>query len=79
MSELQDSLKTRQGASDPYRIGLAHYHLALALDRKGDEQQAQIQFGLAKEKGYRPTYECLLTPPSDMTSCDWPNPRRDLH
>lgn len=79
MSEFQQSLSAReQGASDPIRIGLAHYHLGLAFDRKGDKLQAQNHFSQAREKGYRPTYECLLTPPSDMTSCDWPNQRQSL-
>jgi len=76
---LQQSLTSRQqAASDPARIGLAHYHLALVLDRKGDKAQAQVHFDQAKQSGYRPTFECLVAPPSDMTGCDWPNPRKSM-
>lgn len=79
ISEFKESLNAREkGASDPLRIGLAHYHLALAFDLKGDKSQAQTHFALAQQKEYRPTYECLLTPPSDMASCDWPNPRKPV-
>jgi tetratricopeptide (TPR) repeat protein len=79
MSEFQQSLAARQqGASDPVRLGLAYYHLGLAFDRKGDRQQMQNYFAKANELAYRPTYECVLTPPSDMSSCDWPNPRKNV-
>jgi hypothetical protein len=80
LAELRLSLASREnGASDPIRVGLAHYHLGLVLDRKGDSQEAEVEFQKAKEIGYRPTYECVLTPPSNMAGCDWPPPWKDFH
>ena len=73
---LNRSLQIRQlRESDPFRIGLAHYHLALALDRKGKYSEAQKHFDQAKTNGYVPSHECLLVPPSDPKNCTWPNPR----
>jgi len=74
---LLHSLQIRQGSeADPLRIGLAHYHLALALDRLGNYAEAQSHFDQAKTKQYIPSHECVLIPPSDPKNCSWPNLRK---
>ena len=74
---LRQSLQIRERSeADPYRIGLAHYHLALAMDRMGNYSEAQSHFDQAKIKKYVPSHECVLIPPSDAKNCTWPNPRK---
>lgn len=52
-------------------VGLVNYHLALALEETGDASSAKKFFDKAKETGYVPTYELLLTPPEDPNNYGW--------
>ena len=73
---LRRSLEIRERLEpDPIRIGLAHYHLALVLDRTGKYSEAQKHFDQAKAFEYVPSHECVLVPPTNPKNCAWPNPR----